>query len=291
MPLRRSLLGALLLSIAWFRTVGAAEPVPVTLESSGTVDTVTLSGFLYRPDGAGPFPAVIGLHGCSGLVGRDGRPFGTFRDWGERLSGLGYVLLYPDSFGGRSVAEVCTARERSIQSARERVQDAYAALRWLRAQPFVAGEAVALIGWSHGGSTALAALGSAHRERPADAGFRDFRAAIAFYPGCGARRLQEGWRTSIPLLILMGESDNWTPLAPCRTLAEAARGRGEPVEIVTYPGASHSFDMPGGQLHRRTGLAYTADGSGTATVGTDPAARADAIRRVPAYLAERLQPR
>ena len=86
MPLRRSLLVALLLSIAWFRTVDAAEPVPVTLGSSGTVAAVTLTGFLYRPDGAGPFPAAVGLHGCSGLVGRDGRPFSTFRDWGERLS-------------------------------------------------------------------------------------------------------------------------------------------------------------------------------------------------------------
>ena len=33
-----------------------------------------LTGYLYRPDGAGPFPAVVGLHGCGGLLRTDGKP-------------------------------------------------------------------------------------------------------------------------------------------------------------------------------------------------------------------------
>ena len=51
----------------------ASESVtfPSAPRQSGPV--VQLSGYLYRPDGPGPFPAVMMLHGCSGLLTRDGK--------------------------------------------------------------------------------------------------------------------------------------------------------------------------------------------------------------------------
>jgi dienelactone hydrolase len=85
----------------------------------------------------------------------------------------------------------------------------------------------------------------------------------------------------VPLLVLVGEADDWTPAVPCRDYAARA-GR---VELVAYPGAHHGFDDPASRVRQRTGLGFTADGSGRAMVGTDPAARADAIRRVTAFLA------
>jgi dienelactone hydrolase len=54
---------------------------------------------------------------------------------------------------------------------------------------------------------------------------------------------------------------------------------------VTYPDAHHDFDAPNLPVHQRTGLAYSADGAGTAHVGTNEAARADALQRVPEWLA------
>jgi dienelactone hydrolase len=120
--------------------------------------------------------------------------------------------------------------------------------------------------------------------RPAD-GKPDIARAVALYPGCRAQAEQNGFRVRLPLLILIGDADDWTPAAPCLALTDAALGRGEPVEIRTYPGAFHDFDHPGSRVRERTGLAFTASGSGVAMVGTDPAARADAIRRVPAFLA------
>jgi dienelactone hydrolase len=75
--------------------------------------------------------------------------------------------------------------------------------------------------------------------------------------------------------------DDWTPAPPCQALAAAA---GSDVVLQLYPGAYHDFDHPGLSLHRRSGLAYSADGDGIAHTGTDPAARADAISRVPAFL-------
>jgi dienelactone hydrolase len=87
------------------------------------------------------------------------------------------------------------------------------------------------------------------------------------------------------LLVLIGEADTWTPVAPCQQLVKTANQAGRAASIITYPGAAHDFDHPSLKLTRRTGLAFTGDGSGEAVVGTDPAAREDVVRRVPEFLA------
>ena len=81
--------------------------------------------------------------------------------------------------------------------------------------------------------------------------------------------------------MLHGESDDWTPIAPCRAWAD---GNGNRVQLVAYPGAYHDFDGPDVALHTRR-AAFSADGSGVVHQGSDPAARADALRRVPAFIA------
>ena len=45
-----------------------------------------------------------------------------------------------------------------------------------------------------------------------------------------------------PVLILIGDKDDWTPAEPCRQLTAAARAAGYPVTIKIYPGAHHAFD-------------------------------------------------
>ena len=48
----------------------------------------------------------------------------------------------------------------------------------------------------------------------------------------------------MPLLMLMGEADTWTPFPPCEAFLEAAKARGNPIEIKSYPGVYHAFDSP-----------------------------------------------
>ncbi|AWN49266.1 dienelactone hydrolase family protein [Methylobacterium terrae] len=249
-----------------------AEPVAVTFPGP---DGTMLDGRLYRPAGPGPFPAVVALHGCGGLFDRTGAPSARHADWGERLAARGFVVLFPDSFGSRGLGPQCRVARRAVRPGRERVADAQAAGAWLRGRPDVKPGAVSLLGWSNGGSTVLAA---------ARAGNGSFDRAVAFYPGCRAP-LEHGWRDGTPLLILVGGADDWTGAEPCRALAEAARARGEQVEITVYPGAVHDFDAPGRPVRERRGLAYTVNRDGVAHAGTDPAARADALARVPASLA------
>src|SRR4051812_35788378 len=66
-----------------------------------------LSGTLVRPAGPGPFPAIVALHGCSGLYGRAGELSARHEDWARRLTAEGYVVLFPDSFGSRGAGPQC----------------------------------------------------------------------------------------------------------------------------------------------------------------------------------------
>jgi dienelactone hydrolase len=184
---------------------------------------------------------VIMLHGCGGAYASDGRLNARHRMWGEFLAEHGYVALLLDSFTSRNIKELCTIKfaNRPLKES-GRVGDAYAALEWLRAQSGVDGRRVVLLGWSHGGGVTLDAI---THQPPGMAGFR---AAVAFYPGCTARnRRATGFHPYAPLLVLIGEADDWTPAAPCVALASSVSARGEPMQIVTYPDTYHDFDNPG----------------------------------------------
>ncbi|HEY3065395.1 MAG TPA: dienelactone hydrolase family protein [Methylomirabilota bacterium] len=244
-----------------------------------------LTGLLYQPSGGGRAPAIVLMHGCGGLYTSSGRLAARHEDWARRFQGLGYVALLVDSFTPRGLSEICTVKDRPLQPGRERVRDAYGALLYLQGLGAVRGDRVGLMGWSHGGSTTVWTVATTASGRPPKLA-HDFRAAVAFYPGCRPQLQSRTWTTRIPLDILIGAKDNWTPAPPCVDLAERARAQGDPVAIVTYPNAFHDFDAPNIPLRTRTGLATVPGGS--ATVGTDPDARADAIKRVPAFFARHL---
>ncbi|MGW9329460.1 MULTISPECIES: dienelactone hydrolase family protein [unclassified Bosea (in: a-proteobacteria)] len=247
-----------------------------------TLDDVQLNAVLYRPPGPGPFPAVVALHGCGGLW-RDKEKLSTrHSDWGERLAAAGFMVLMPDSYGSRGLGSQCGVKDLTVRASRERVIDAVAARIWLQSRSDVRPDAISLLGWSGGGSAILAAV--RRDRRPADRQ-PDFARAIAFYPGCRTQSESRGFEVRLPVLILMGAADDWTPPAPCDFLTKAARARGEPVTLVLYEGAVHDFDHPRLELKQRDDIAYSATGNGKATVGTDPAAREDAIRRVKEFLA------
>ena len=91
---------------------------------------------------------------------------------------------------------------------------------------FVRGDRIALVGWSQGGGVALSAIGSQGLGRPSQLPQGDYRAAIAFCPGqCDPSRRPAAWTSSIPLLVLLGAEDVWTPAAPCEALLTGAATR------------------------------------------------------------------
>lgn len=259
----------------------AAEPEAVSPETVTFAGphTVTLKGLFYRPSTAhqtnvgGPSPAVIALHGCGGN-GRANGESARVTDWSQRFLAAGFVVLWPDSFGSRGLGAQCLLASRSITPA-QRALDAVAASNWLATRTDVDKDRIVLVGWSNGGSTVLRAV-----SHDVEAPRADYKLAIAFYPGCRPitnrmRREPAWWSPRVPLTILMGGADDWTPPGPCREL-----GARNNVRYLEYAGAYHGFDAPDTPVRIRRNLAYTADGRGAAHVGTDPAARAAAITEV-----------
>lgn len=254
---------------------------------NGALDHIPLT--LLKPDGAGPFPAIAIMHDCSGLGPRSS---GSPLRWARELVEEGYVIVMPDSFSTRGYAGgVCTdpSPGRNSVAPTRRAFDAYAALAYLRSLSHVDGARVGIMGGSHGGSTTLSTIAAA--ERPKDPLAREkrqgFTAAVALYPGCAP--FGGVYQATAPLMILIGEKDDWTPAEPCRSLAENASHAGLPVSIKIYPGAHHAFDnnSPVRYVAERVN-ANSPTGRG-ATTGGDAQAWADAVREVKGFFARHLK--
>jgi dienelactone hydrolase len=249
---------------------------------------MTLDGYLYRPEGGGAHPALVLLHGCGGLTSANGKIHSREVDWAARFVDLGYVVLLVDSFAPRAHGEMCSQRGFDRVLYRERPKDAYAALQYLQTQPFVRPDRVGLVGWSQGGGVVLFSIRSESLGRPIEMTGPDFMAAVAFYPAsCRDQAHRIPWTSAIPLLVLLGDHDNWTLAGPCQTLVKGAIERGSKVEMRVYPGANHDFDWP--DLSERELKAYRTSAGVVPIVGTDADARADALQRVPQFLNEYLQ--
>ncbi|HLH93156.1 MAG TPA: dienelactone hydrolase family protein [Xanthobacteraceae bacterium] len=287
--MRSSLILAAVLIFAAGPAFGATAPAPVVPPMAPTpvdipLDKGALKSLLFRPEGPGPFPAVVALHGCDGLMTRKNVLGTRSRDWAEHLVKAGFVVLLPDSFGSRGLGSQCGVRRRAVRSSRERVADANAARHWLQAQTYIEPRHVTLLGWSTGANTVLWTVRRRIALAETNANDIDFRSAVALYPGCG-RLDNAGWSARIPTLILIGAIDDWTPAPACQHMVAGARGRSAGTSIVVYPGAYHDFDHPNRPVGLRNGVALSASSTGTVHSGTNPVARADALKRVPEWLA------
>jgi dienelactone hydrolase len=260
MTLVRSVLATLLVALVLTARAEAGEFVHF---KSGNA---TLVGYLARPKGKGPFPAAVLLHGSGGFHAQ-------MLSWADRLSRWGYVALAVDSFSPRGL-------QGQGHVAKEEAGDAFEALRYLAGLSQVRANAVALVGFSYGGSSTLADLeqGSAIARLYPDR----FRAGVAFYPQCSG---SSGFMT-VPVLILVGDLDDWTPAGDCADMAAGKSvipvtrrpGDRSNVKLIVYPGAHHAFDIadlglvPDGVVVQGHRLEY------------NEAATRDALRQVRTFL-------
>jgi dienelactone hydrolase len=230
-----------LLKAWWF----APPPTPQSSPPPAT------SVAAQMPNAPAPRPVVIALHGCGGLYAASGARKGLLnarhQAMGEMLAAEGYHVVFPDSLTARGERSICVQKigTRSITQLHRR-SDALGALAWVRQQPWAAVHKVAVLGWSHGGSAVLAATDATHTQVQSSQ-LAPFATALAFYPGC-SDSLRRGYQPNTALTMFLGADDDWTPPAPCVTLAHQLQAQRkdtpQKVALHVYPNAVHDFDNP-----------------------------------------------
>jgi len=271
------------LAFAWLFLATAAHAGPETVYFKSADGATEIVGYLFRPQDPGPHPAIVLLHGRGGpyslnnnrdctLVARNiTSPCNAntlskrHAMWGEFWASRGVLALLPDSFGprgkGRGFGRFTHGdpdRE-SVNELTVRPLDAEGALAFLRTRADVDANRVFLQGWSNGGSTTLNVM----IRQGAKTGFR---AAIAFYPGCGRTALLDDTiGTSAPITMFLSENDEEVSPTICQSVAERSIAAGTKLEVITYPGATHDFDDPGEKRQSVPGnVAAKADAMGRA---------------------------
>ncbi len=198
---------------------------------------------LMKPEGSGPFPAIVMVHQCAGLNGA------VMANAREALA-QNYAVLVIDSFSSRGVASVCYGPKMGVNFFRG-ARDALQAAEHLRGLPYIDKKRIALVGFSWGAMVGLIAS-SPHYASALKAG-PGFAAVVSFYPGCftitppNGRPPFEIVNADInrPLLVLMGEADTETPAGECVSKLEALKSAGAPVEWHVYPQTTHCWDCRG----------------------------------------------
>lgn len=218
-------------TLAWAQTAppmggGYTNAIPIPVDDP---TTKAIAGALFKPTGAGPFPAVIVIGGCNGVS-----PSQRTKGLIDSLLSKGVATLIVDPFTPRNepkgicqtMANLNDESDAQLQYVTRGGNDALAALNVLQAMPDIDANHVFLLGYSYGSIASLSAINKKNHAKVAG--------VVAYYPFC-----YEDDDPSAPVLVLIGEKDDWTPAAKCQALASKTN-----FEVVVYPGASHAFNVP-----------------------------------------------
>ena len=252
--MRRLLLFTVALAISSAGVAQVAEPPQqqtVEILSGG----LQLKGFLWRPAGRGPFPAVVFNHGRSDTAQQYSPLLGlTLEHLAQVLGPVfvrhGLVFLYPFRRGegpsadqGPFIGDLLQREEaaKGVEARRhlqvvlmttDHLQDALAALSFLKSLPYVDARRVAVAGHSFGGQLTLL---EASRDRTVRAAVT-FGAAAASWDGSPElrNRLIESLRgLAMPVMLIQAANDY--SLSPSSVMAGELSRLSKPHVRKIYP--------------------------------------------------------
>ncbi len=205
-----------------------------------------LVGYLaYPKDAKGPLPGVLVVHEWMGL-----------NDYAKRradqLAELGYVAFAADIYGdGKIAADTKEAgalaglykKDRALLRAR-----AAAGLATLKAQPGVAGDKVAAIGYCFGGGAVLElARGGA-----------EVAGVVSFHGNLDTPMPQDAKNIRAKVLALHGADDPYVPDEQVAAFEQEMRAAKVDWQLIAYGGAVHGFTNPANGGDNSKGAAYNA---------------------------------
>jgi carboxymethylenebutenolidase len=198
----------------------AAPEQKVTFQSG----TETVSGLLFTPDKAGPFPGVIVIHEWWGLDE-------WVKDQARGLAREGYAALAVDLYRGKLTDKQEEAHQlMSGLPADRAMRDLKGAMAFLAARKDVRKDRIGAIGWCMGGRYTLALA----TEEPTLA------AAVAYY---GAPPTDEAAiaRIKAPVLGNFGAEDKGPSPEQVKAFEAAMKKAGKSADLKIYEGAGHAF--------------------------------------------------
>jgi dipeptidyl aminopeptidase/acylaminoacyl peptidase len=250
-----------------------AEALPATLAGHPMVtatsiripaaDGKAIPAFLYAPPGAGPFPAIIDVHG--GPTAQSTRDFSTIRQY---LLSKGYVVLVPNVRGSTGYGKTWT-RLNNHDIGGGPLRDVVACKKYLVAEAHVAADQVAVMGGSYGGYMALAAATFTPDEFAVNVDFfgvSDLKSLVESFPAYWASASAEIYvkfgdpknpadtayqhdqspinfldHVKRPLLVVQGDKDARVKKDQSDRMVEGLRARNVPVHYMVLENEGHGF--------------------------------------------------
>ena len=231
------------------------------LISYKTFDGRQIPAFFYKPEGEGPHPVVVSIHG--GPEGQARPAFNpTYQMW---LQELGVALLIPNVRGSSGYGKTYVQLDNGFKR-EDSVKDIGALLDWIAGEASLDSDRVAVFGGSYGGYMVLAA--SVHySDRLAAAvdivGISNF---VTFLQNTqdyrrDARRQEYGDerdpamyehlqkisplnhvdKIKIPMLVVQGENDPRVPVTEATQLVNAMRANGQAVWYMNALNEGHGY--------------------------------------------------
>lgn len=186
-----------------------------------------VSAFLARPDGPGPFPAVIVLHEWWGLDA-------WMKDQARALAREGYAALAVDLYRGKVTARQEEAHQLMMGTPMDRqLRDMKAAFGYLSGRKDVVKAKIAALGFCMGGRNAFTLA----IEEPTLAAAVVYYGALPTDPSAIAR-------IKAPMLGNFGGDDEGPSPAQAKEFEAAARKVGKTFDLKVYSGAPHAFANP-----------------------------------------------